>query len=108
MTSELLNPPRGAREGWLPGHREGHVWKFDRDVVLAWVKAHPAGSGRQADEVDMKRDRTKAAPFLRQSSELNPPPGGTFPFSYSSQSDWSPTPVRHQHVPAPKRVSLSL
>jgi hypothetical protein len=40
---------RGAREGWLPAHREGHAWQFDRGEV----RAHPAGSGCQADEVDM-------------------------------------------------------
>jgi excisionase family DNA binding protein len=35
---------RGAREGWLPGYRVGLVWRFDRDEVLAWLKAHPASS----------------------------------------------------------------
>jgi hypothetical protein len=42
MSSELFNPPRGAREGWLPAYRVGQVWQFDRCQVLAWLKAHPA------------------------------------------------------------------
>ena len=35
---------RGAREGWLPAYRVGHVWRFDREVALAWLKAHPAAT----------------------------------------------------------------
>ena len=36
-----------AREGRLPAHRPGGwAWEFNRDEVLEWLKAHPAGSGR--------------------------------------------------------------
>ena len=36
-----------ARQGRLPAHQPGgqRAWEFDRDEVLAWLKAHPAVPG---------------------------------------------------------------
>ncbi len=33
---------RLAREGDLPAHRMGRVWRFDVDELDAWVKNHRA------------------------------------------------------------------
>ena len=43
---------RLAREGDLPAHRMGRLWKFKKDEVDEWVKA-----GGAADKA--KQDRSK-------------------------------------------------
>jgi len=37
---------RLAREGDLPAHRMGRVWRFDIDELDAWVKKRPSKDNR--------------------------------------------------------------